>query len=59
MNLHPDVAATLMAERERELSRRAEQHRMAPRRERPIPKVPWLGRGAGRVERGAVRSSSS
>jgi hypothetical protein len=35
MNLHPELATALIAHRERELLRRAEQRRMLPRRKRP------------------------
>ena len=42
MNLHPELVTALIAQRERELIRRAERHRVLPRRERPRRNAPWL-----------------
>jgi hypothetical protein len=39
MNLHPELATALITQRERELLRRAERHRLLSRRERPVRKA--------------------
>jgi hypothetical protein len=39
MHLHPGIATALTAQRERELLRRSEQHRMLPRRERLVEPI--------------------
>jgi hypothetical protein len=36
MNLHPELATALVAQRQRELLQRAERHRMLSRRPRPV-----------------------
>jgi hypothetical protein len=47
MNLHPELATALVAQRERELLQRAERHRMLSRRRRrpgDAPRVPAMRR---------------
>src|SRR5918999_3116050 len=39
MNVHPELVTTVIAQRKRELLRRAELHRRLPRRERPVRKA--------------------
>jgi hypothetical protein len=39
MNLHPEIATALTAQRVSELLRRSEQHRMLPRRERLVEPI--------------------
>jgi hypothetical protein len=41
MQIHPALVTTLMAERDRELKRRAEQARTAPRGQRTVRSAPW------------------
>lgn len=41
MQIHPALITTLMAERDRELKRRAEQARTAPRGQRTARSAPW------------------
>jgi hypothetical protein len=43
MNLHPQIATALIAQREHGLLRRAERHRLLSRRERPVRKAPSPG----------------
>jgi hypothetical protein len=39
MNLHPEIATALTAQRVSELLRRSEQHRMLPKRERLVEPI--------------------